>query len=134
MNPLLPRNFFIPDVEAHVMPDGRLYLYGSCDISGKKEYCGTEYRVFSTDDPQLSRWTDHGVSFRFMRRMRRLGTANIISTPAGRTRLRALPYPTGRTARFPRRSRLPALTGTASILRFLSMTTGRRIIYGDSFL
>ena len=64
MNPLLPRKFFIPDAEAHVMPDGRLYLYGSCDISGKKEYCGNEYRVFSTDDPQLSRWTDHGVSFR----------------------------------------------------------------------
>lgn len=40
MNPLLPRKFFIPDAEAHVMPDGRLYLYGSCDISGKKEYCG----------------------------------------------------------------------------------------------
>ncbi|MFR1518474.1 MAG: family 43 glycosylhydrolase [Clostridia bacterium] len=64
MNPLLHRKYFIPDAEAHVMPDGRLYLYGSSDISGKKEYCGSEYRVFSTDDPDLSVWTDHGVSFR----------------------------------------------------------------------
>lgn len=64
MNPILPRKYFIPDVEAHKMPDGRLYIYGSSDISGKKEYCGNEYRVFSTEDPSLSEWTDHGVSFR----------------------------------------------------------------------
>lgn len=64
MNPILPRKFFIPDAEAHTMPDGRLYLYGSMDISGSASYCSNEYRVFSTDDPVLERWTDHGVSFR----------------------------------------------------------------------
>ena len=45
------------------MPDGRLYLYGSFDISGSPDYCSHEYHVFSTDDPTLSRWTDHGISF-----------------------------------------------------------------------
>ncbi len=64
MNPLLPSKYFIPDCEAHVMPDGRLYLYGSMDYSGKKEYCGNEYRVFSTADPMLENWTDHGISFK----------------------------------------------------------------------
>ena len=28
-NPILPLEFHIPDSEAHVMPDGKLYLYGS---------------------------------------------------------------------------------------------------------
>lgn len=45
------------------MPDGRLYLYGSFDLSGSRNYCSLQYHVFSTDDPTLSRWTDHGVSF-----------------------------------------------------------------------
>ena len=64
MNPLLPRKYFVPDAEARVMPDGRLYVYGSLDISGDRGYCSQEYRVFSTDDPTLANWTDHGVSFR----------------------------------------------------------------------
>ena len=64
MNPLLPRCFFMPDAEARVMPDGRLYLYGSQDISGEKDYCSKEYRVFSTDDPKMETWTHHGVSVR----------------------------------------------------------------------
>lgn len=63
MNPVLPRTEFIPDAEAHAMPDGRLYLYGSMDISGSEGYCCTRYKVFSTDDPKLEKWTDHGVSF-----------------------------------------------------------------------
>ena len=61
MNPLLPRKYFVPDAEARVMPDGRLYVYGSLDISGDRGYCSQEYRVFSTDDPTLANWTDHGV-------------------------------------------------------------------------
>lgn len=64
MNPILPRPFFIADGEAHVMPDGRLYLYGSTDISGKKEYCGHVYHVFSTEDETLTNWTYHGISFK----------------------------------------------------------------------
>ncbi len=62
MNPLLPRYFFMPDAEARVMPDGRLYLYGSQDISGSEDYCSKEYHVFSTDDSKMEKWTDHGVS------------------------------------------------------------------------
>jgi hypothetical protein len=62
MNPLLPIQYFIPDVEARQWHDGRLYLYGSQDISGDTTYCSHEYRVFSSAD--LMTWTDHGVSFR----------------------------------------------------------------------
>lgn len=62
MNPLLPRQFFVPDVEAHVMPDGRLYVYGSLDQSGSSEYSSKEMRCYSTDD--MEHWTDHGVIFR----------------------------------------------------------------------
>jgi len=30
-NPVLPPYLHIPDPEAHVMPDGRVYVYGSWD-------------------------------------------------------------------------------------------------------
>lgn len=63
MNPLFDHQLFIPDGEAHVMPDGRLYVYGSMDIGDQQSYCSTSYHVLSTDDPKLERWTDHGVSF-----------------------------------------------------------------------
>ena len=62
MNPLLPENCFVPDAEARVMPDGRLYLYGSWDISGSDAYCSRELHCFSTED--MENWTDHGVIFR----------------------------------------------------------------------
>jgi len=62
MNPFLPREFFVPDAEAHVMPDGRLYLYGSLDQSGSPHYCSKEMRCYSTDD--MEHWVDHGVIFR----------------------------------------------------------------------
>ena len=61
MNPILPRQYFTPDVEARQWPDGRIYLYGSNDICGDSMYCSHEYRVFSSGD--LLHWTDHGVSF-----------------------------------------------------------------------
>ena len=38
-NPILGSRFFVPDVEAHVWPDGRVYLYGSLDLPGRMEYC-----------------------------------------------------------------------------------------------
>lgn len=60
-NPLLDSQTFIPDVEAHTWNDGRLYLYGSFDIQGKRTYCSDRYHVYSTDD--LVHWTDHGVAF-----------------------------------------------------------------------
>lgn len=61
MNPILPLQHFVPDVEARQWADGRLYLYGSYDISGDTTYCSYEYHVFSSGD--LVHWTDHGVSF-----------------------------------------------------------------------
>jgi hypothetical protein len=60
MNPLLPPDMFIPDVEAREVDD-RLYLYGSRDQGGDSEYCSDHYRVFSSAD--LESWTDQGVAF-----------------------------------------------------------------------
>jgi arabinoxylan arabinofuranohydrolase len=59
-NPVLPPEIHIPDPEAHVMPDGRVYVYGSYD---KEQffYCSKEYRVVSSAN--MIDWTDHGVSF-----------------------------------------------------------------------
>jgi len=60
MNPILPIQYFIPDAEARDW-NGRLYLYGSLDISGDTSYCSARYHVFSSGD--LEHWTDHGQSF-----------------------------------------------------------------------
>ena len=62
MNPLLPENNFVPDAEARVMPDGRLYLYGSWDRPENPDYCSNIHHCFSTDD--MIHWTDHGVIYR----------------------------------------------------------------------
>ena len=64
-NPLLPIDVFVPDAEAHVWEDGRIYLYGSLDVSGRRSYCSDEYHVFSSDN--LRDWVDHGVSFSLAR-------------------------------------------------------------------
>ena len=52
-NPILPLQFHVPDSEAHVMPDGRLYIYGSFD-NREDVYCSEEYHVVSTAD--LKHW------------------------------------------------------------------------------
>lgn len=62
MNPILPIQYFVPDAEARQWQDGRMYIYGSYDISGNMAYCSHEYHVFSSDD--LIHWIDHGISFR----------------------------------------------------------------------
>ncbi len=61
-NPILPIQHFVPDAEARQWKDGRMYLYGSYDLSGRTSYCSWEYRVFSSAD--LIHWEDHGESFR----------------------------------------------------------------------
>lgn len=61
MNPILPVQHFVPDAEARQWKDGRMYIYGSYDISGDSAYCSKEYHVFSSDD--LISWVDHGQSF-----------------------------------------------------------------------
>lgn len=66
VNPLLPLNEFIPDVEARVFEgsDGqkRLFLYGSHDEYDRGTWCSYQYRVYSAPVSDLSEWTDHGVS------------------------------------------------------------------------
>lgn len=58
-NPILPLSVHVPDVEAHVMPDGKLYLYGSFD-NQEDFYCSEKYHVVST--PDMEHWTMHDVS------------------------------------------------------------------------
>jgi arabinoxylan arabinofuranohydrolase len=62
MNPLLPVRHFVPDAEARIWKDGRIWLYGSYDLSGDTTYCSREYHAFSS--PDLLKWRDHGVCFR----------------------------------------------------------------------
>ncbi|MFB5678868.1 family 43 glycosylhydrolase [Paenibacillus terreus] len=61
MNPILPVQYFVPDAEARQWKDGRMYIYGSYDLSGDTFWCSNEYRVFSSAD--LVNWQEHGVSF-----------------------------------------------------------------------
>ncbi len=55
-NPVLPPMYHIPDSEAHVMPDGRLYIYGSFD-DRDDVYCSETYYVLSTSD--MKHWVLH---------------------------------------------------------------------------
>ncbi len=54
-NPILPPEYHIPDGEAHMMPDGKLYIYGSYDDGRAKRYCSEKYHVVST--PDMENWT-----------------------------------------------------------------------------
>lgn len=60
-NPLLPPEHHIPDGEAHVMPDGRLYVYGSYD-NQQDFYCSDQYRAASTGD--MKTWTVHDIALK----------------------------------------------------------------------
>lgn len=56
-NPVLPVEYHIPDGEAHVMSNGRLYIYGSFDEQDG-EFCSEKYHVVSTSD--MENWIIHG--------------------------------------------------------------------------
>ena len=58
-NPILPLEYHIPDSEGHVMPDGKLYIYGSYD-DREDVYCSEKYHVVST--PDMKEWTIHEES------------------------------------------------------------------------
>ena len=58
LNPFLPLNIYIPDVEPKVFGN-RVYLYGSKDLYGG-EYCCYKYHVYSAPVDNLQEWTDHG--------------------------------------------------------------------------
>ena len=59
-NPVLPPKYHVPDSEAHVMPDGKLYIYGSFD-DREDVFCSEKYHVVST--PDMENWTIHEVAF-----------------------------------------------------------------------
>ncbi|AVK64109.1 xylosidase [Lactobacillus sp. CBA3606] len=61
MNPILDPTVYLPDAEARIMPDGRVYLYGSHDNPGDTEFCSTNYVTYSSTD--LIHWQDHGIIF-----------------------------------------------------------------------
>ncbi|HJC22572.1 MAG TPA: family 43 glycosylhydrolase [Candidatus Eisenbergiella merdavium] len=61
MNPILPNQYYIPDVEARVDTDGTVYLYGSKDIVNDDCYCSREYQVFASRD--LKEWKTGEISF-----------------------------------------------------------------------
>lgn len=61
MNPVFPKDVFIPDGEARRMPDGKLYVYGSLDNSGDTEFCSNRYLGFCTED--MLNWNNCGVIF-----------------------------------------------------------------------
>ena len=52
-NCMLPIDFCIPDAEAHVMSDGKVYLYGSLDCAADR-WCSDSYRVVSGSN--LKEW------------------------------------------------------------------------------
>ena len=56
----MPLNIHIPDGEARVMPDGRIYVYGSLDENAT-EYCSSRYVVAYSDD--MKDWTISNTSF-----------------------------------------------------------------------
>ena len=58
-NPILPLEYHVPDSEGHVMPDGKLYVYGSFD-DREDVYCSEKYHVVSTSD--MGHWTLHEES------------------------------------------------------------------------
>ncbi|MCC8066270.1 MAG: xylosidase, partial [Clostridiales bacterium] len=60
-NPILPLQHHVPDSEAHVMPDGKLYVYGSYD-DRDDVYCSDKYHVVST--PDMEHWTVHDISLK----------------------------------------------------------------------
>ncbi|MDR2782354.1 MAG: hypothetical protein LBB48_00670, partial [Treponema sp.] len=61
-NPFLPLHECIPDGEPHVFDD-RIYLFGSHDKEGGKEYCELDYAFYSAPLNDLSDWCCDGISY-----------------------------------------------------------------------
>ena len=62
-NPYLPSWEYVPDGEPHVF-EGRLYIFGSHDRFGGKEYCENDYVLWSAPVDDLSDWSCHGIVYR----------------------------------------------------------------------
>ena len=54
-NPYLPLSTYIPDGEPHVF-DGRVYVYGSHDQAGGKDFCLLDYECWSAPVDDLGDW------------------------------------------------------------------------------
>jgi arabinoxylan arabinofuranohydrolase len=54
LNPISPMGVYLADPAAHVMPDGKLYVYGSNDES-RNYYCSAKHNLLSTSD--MNSWT-----------------------------------------------------------------------------
>ncbi len=61
-NPYLPSWEYVPDGEPHVF-DNRLYVFGSHDRFGGKEYCENDYVLWSAPVDDLSDWHCHGIIY-----------------------------------------------------------------------
>lgn len=62
-NPYLPLYEYVPDGEPHVF-DGRVYIYGSHDVSEGKVYCEGHYVTWSAPVDNLRDWRYEGVIYR----------------------------------------------------------------------
>lgn len=62
VNPYLPQFEYVPDGEPHVFGD-RLYIYGSHDRFGGKEFCMNDYVCYSAPVNDLSDWHYEGVIY-----------------------------------------------------------------------
>ena len=62
-NPYLPAWEYIPDAEPRLF-DGRLYVFGSHDRFGSKDYCANDYVAWSAPEDDLSDWRYEGVIYR----------------------------------------------------------------------
>lgn len=60
LNPIVPPGVYIADPEARVMPDGRIYVYGSRDVP-QYTWCSKAYHVLSSDD--MTNWHIEQFSF-----------------------------------------------------------------------
>lgn len=62
VNPFLPLNEYIPDMEPHVF-DGRVYVFGSHDREGGTTFCELDYVVYSADIKDLTSWRCEGTIY-----------------------------------------------------------------------
>lgn len=63
LNPYLPSFEYVADGEPHVF-DGRVYIYGSHDAFGGKNFCEKDYVCWSAPVDDLSDWKYEGVIYR----------------------------------------------------------------------
>lgn len=62
-NPFLPLNEYIADGEPHVF-ENRIYIFGSHDKEGGKDFCLLDYVAYSAPIDDLSNWKYEGVIYK----------------------------------------------------------------------